>query len=57
MAENKLFYGDKPRRAAATHRQRVDRSPLLGPPFKSNQNYNVLFTEHTWKRAAAHHTP
>ena len=46
MAENYLYYGDN---LDILRRHVADESVdliCLDPPFKSNQNYNVLFAEH-----------
>jgi DNA modification methylase len=52
-APNLLYYGDN---LDVLRRHVADESVdliYLDPPFKSNQDYNVLFAEHTGKRAAA----
>ena len=53
MEKNQLYYGDNldvMRRHVVT--ESVD-LVYLDPPFKSNQDYNVLFAEHSGERAAA----
>ncbi len=53
MAENLLFYGDN---LDVLRRHIKDESVdlvYLDPPFKSDQNYNVLFTSHAGVQAAA----
>lgn len=53
MAGNLLYYGDN---LDVLRRHVPDESVdlvYLDPPFKSNQDYNVLFAEHSGKRAAA----
>jgi DNA modification methylase len=52
-AKNLLFYGDN---LDVLRRHVADESVdlvYLDPPFNSNQDYNVLFAEHSGKRAAA----
>lgn len=53
MLENKLYYGDN----LEILRRHVDTESVdlvyLDPPFKSNQDYNVLFAEQDGSRAAA----
>ena len=53
MAKNRLYYGDN----LDVLRQYVDDSSVdlvyLDPPFKSNQDYNVLFAEKSGTRSAA----
>lgn len=53
MAENKLYYGDN----LDILRRYVDDEIVdlvyLDPPFKSNQDYNVLFAEQDGSRSAA----
>jgi site-specific DNA-methyltransferase (adenine-specific) len=51
--KNQLFYGDN---LDVLQRYLKDESVdlvYLDPPFKSNQDYNVLFREHSGKKAAA----
>jgi site-specific DNA-methyltransferase (adenine-specific) len=53
MAENVLYYGDN---LEILRRYIKDESVdlvYLDPPFKSDQNYNVLFAEHNGARSAA----
>ena len=53
MAENFLYYGDN---LDILRRYIKDESVdliYLDPPFKSNQNYNVLFAEHNGTRSSA----
>lgn len=53
MSVNQLFYGDN---LDVLRRHVADESVdliYLDPPFKSNQNYNVLFAERDGTRAAA----
>ena len=53
MAKNQLFYGDN---LDVLRRYIADESVdlvYLDPPFKSDQNYNVLFQERDGSRAAA----
>ncbi len=53
MAENKLYYGDN---LDILRRYIEDESVdliYLDPPFKSNQDYNVLFEERNGSRSAA----
>ena len=53
MSANQLFYGDN---LDILRRHVTDESVdlvYLDPPFKSNQNYNVLFAERDGTRAAA----
>ncbi len=53
MSANQLFYGDN---LDVLRRHVADESVdliYLDPPFKSNQNYNVLFAERDGTRAAA----
>jgi len=46
MPENKLYYGDNPGRFASLRQRRIDFDIVyLDPPFKSQQDYNVLFAE------------
>ena len=55
MAENKLYYGDNLtvlRERDYIRDESVD-LVYLDPPFKSNQDYNVLFTEKDGTRSAA----
>ncbi len=53
MADNKLYYGDN----LEILRRYVDEKSVdlvyLDPPFKSNQDYNVLFKERDGSRSAA----
>ena len=53
MAANKLYYGDN----LAVLREHIQDESVdlvyLDPPFKSDQDYNVLFKEQTGERAAA----
>ena len=53
MAENTLYYGDN----LDVLRRYVEDESIdliyLDPPFKSEQNYNVLFAEQNGSRAAA----
>jgi site-specific DNA-methyltransferase (adenine-specific) len=53
MPDNQLFYGDN---LDVLRRHVADESVdlvYLDPPFKSNQDYNILFTEQDGSRAAA----
>jgi site-specific DNA-methyltransferase (adenine-specific) len=53
MAENVLYYGDN---LEILRRYIEDESVdlvYLDPPFKSNQDYNVLFAEHNGSRSAS----
>jgi adenine specific DNA methylase Mod len=53
QAMNTLYYGDN---LDVLRRHVADESVdlvYLDPPFKSNQDYNVLFAEHSGNRAAA----
>ena len=53
MAENVLYYGDN---LEILRRYIEDESVdlvYLDPPFKSNQDYNILFAERNGSRAAA----
>ena len=53
MAENVLYYGDN---LDILHRYIKDETIdliYLDPPFKSNQDYNVLFKEQNGSRSAA----
>ena len=53
MAENKLYYGDN---LEVLRRHIEDESVdliYLDPPFKSNQDYNILFQERNGSRSAA----
>ncbi len=53
MTKNKLYYGDN---LAVLRRYTQDESVdlvYLDPPFKSDQDYNVLFAEQDGSRAAA----
>lgn len=53
MDKNALYYGDN---LDVLRRHIADESidlVYLDPPFKSNQDYNVLFAEHSGERAAA----
>ena len=53
VAENLLYYGDNLNILVAISKQSPSTSSLLTPPFKSNQDYNVLFAEQDGSRAAA----
>ena len=53
MAENVLYYGDN---LEILRRYIEDESVdlvYLDPPFKSDQDYNILFAEHNGSQAAA----
>jgi site-specific DNA-methyltransferase (adenine-specific) len=53
MAENVLYYGDN---LEILRRYIEDESVdlvYLDPPFKSDQDYNILFAERNGSRAAA----
>jgi len=53
MAENVLYYGDN---LEILRRYIEDESVdlvYLDPPFKSNQDYNILFAERNGSQAAA----
>jgi site-specific DNA-methyltransferase (adenine-specific) len=53
MAENVLYYGDN---LEILRRYIKDESVdlvYLDPPFKSDQDYNILFAERNGSRAAA----
>ena len=57
MADNLLYYGDN---LDILQRYNKDESVdlvYLDPPFKSNQDYNVLFAENDGSRSAAPHSP
>jgi DNA modification methylase len=53
MAENTLYYGDN----LEILRRYIPPESVdlvyLDPPFKSDQNYNVLYSEHPGVRSAA----
>ncbi len=53
MPQNKLYYGDN----LDVLQRHVPKESVdliyLDPPFKSNQDYNVLFREHDGTKAAA----
>lgn len=55
MADNKLYYGDN----LDILRRYIDDESVdlvyLDPPFKSQQDYNVLFKERSRDRLPAHH--
>ena len=53
MSENILYYGDNLDILRRYIREESVDLIYLDPPFKSNQNYNVLFAEHNGSRAAA----
>lgn len=53
MSKNRLYYGDN---LDVLRRYVVDESVdlvYLDPPFKSNQDYNVLFAEKTGTKSTA----
>jgi 16S rRNA G966 N2-methylase RsmD len=57
MAENVLYYGDN----LEIIRRYIDDESVdlvyLDPPFKSNQDYNILFAERNGSHAAAQISP
>jgi 16S rRNA G966 N2-methylase RsmD len=53
MADNLLYYGDNPDILRRYLKDETINSVYLDPPFKSNQGYNVLFTEQDGLRSAA----
>ena len=55
MAENVLYYGDNLEilRNREYFKDECIDLIYLDPPFKSNQDYNVLFTEQNGSRSAA----
>src|SRR5216117_2715985 len=53
MAANFLYYGDNLDILRRYIKDETVDLVYLDPPFKSNQDYNVLFAEHDGTRAAA----
>jgi site-specific DNA-methyltransferase (adenine-specific) len=53
MAENVLYYGDNLEILRLYIKDESVDLVYLDPPFKSNQDYNVLFAEHNGTRSAA----
>ena len=53
MTENILYYGDNLDVLRLHVKDETVNLIYLDPPFKSNQNYNVLFKERDGTRAAA----
>ena len=53
MAENVLYYGDNLDVLRLHVKDESVDLIYLDPPFKSNQNYNVLFAEHNGTESAA----
>ena len=53
MPDNKLYYGDNLDILRRHIRDESVALVYLDPPFKSNQDYNVLFKERNGSRSAA----
>ena len=53
MAENPLYYGDNLDILPRYVKDETVDLVYLDPPFKSNQDYNVLFTGQSSARSAA----
>ena len=53
MAENALYYGDNLDILRRYIRDKTVDLIYLDPPFKSDQDYNVLFAERNGSRSAA----
>src|SRR5215472_7324775 len=51
--ENTLYYGDNLDVLRRYIKDETIDLIYLDPPFKSNQDYNVLFAEQSWQRSAA----
>jgi 16S rRNA G966 N2-methylase RsmD len=53
MAENQLYYGDNLDILPCYLKDETVDLVYLDPPFKSNQDYNVLFAEQDGSQSAA----
>jgi 16S rRNA G966 N2-methylase RsmD len=53
MADNQLYYGDNLEILRRYVKDETIDLVYLDPPFKSNQDYNVLFAEQGGARSAA----
>ena len=53
MTENQLYYGDNLDILPRYLKDKTVDLVYLDPPFKSNQDYNVLFAEQDGSRSAA----